>query len=81
MQLRYDSEADVIFLTLRAAEGGEAEGQRLDDTRVAHFDQAGRVFAYEFLSVSRGVSLAGIDVKDASRIREAIKPVTHLAVA
>jgi uncharacterized protein YuzE len=81
VQLRYDSEADVIFLTLRAAEGGESGGQRLDDTRVAHLDQAGHVFAYEFLSVSRGVSLAGIDVEDASRIREAIKPVTQLAVA
>ena len=81
MQLRYDSEADVIFLALRAAEGGEAGGQRLDDTRVAHLDQAGHVFAYEFLRVSRGVSLAGIDVKDASRIREAIKPVIQLAVA
>ena len=81
MQLRYDSEADVIFLILRAAEGGEAGGLRLDDTRVAHLDQAGHVFAYEFLSVSRGVSLAGIDVKDVGRIREAIKPVTHLAVA
>ena len=80
MQLRYDSEADVIFLILRAAEG-ESGGQRLDDTRVAHLDQAGHVFAYEFLSVSRGVSLEGIDVEDASRIREAIKPVTQLAVA
>ena len=80
MQLRYDSEADVIFLALHAAEGGEAGGQRLDDTRVAHLDQAGHVFAYEFLRVSRGVSLAGIDVKDASLIREAIKPVIQLAV-
>lgn len=80
MQLRYDSDADVIFLTLRAAEG-EAGGQRLDDTRIAHLDRAGHVFAYEFLDVSRGVSLVGIDMEDASRIREAIKPVTQLAVA
>ena len=81
MQLRYDSEADVIYLSLRAAEGGEAGGQRLDDTRIAHLDRVGHVFAYEFLDVSRGVSLVGIDMKDASRIREAIKPVTQLAVA
>jgi uncharacterized protein YuzE len=81
MQLRYDSEADVVFLSLRAAVGGEAGGQRLDDARVAHLDHAGHVFAYEFLRVSRGVSLAGIDVKDASLIREAIKPVMRLAVA
>ena len=81
MQLRYDSDADVIFLTLRAAEGGEAGGQRLDDTRIAHLDRAGHVFAYEFLDVSRGVSLVGIDMEDAGRIREAIEPVTQLAVA
>ena len=80
MQLRYDSEADAIFLTLRVAEGGEAGGQRLDDTRVAHLDQAGQVFAYEFLCVSRGVSLAGIDTEDAGHIREAIQPVIQRAV-
>ena len=81
MQLRYDSEADAIFLSLRAAEGGEAGGMRLDDTRIAHLDHAGRVFAYEFLGVSRGISLNGIDTEDASRIREVIKPVIQLAVA
>ena len=81
MQLRYDSEADVIFLALRAAQGGEAGGRRLDEARIAHLDHAGRVFAYEFLRVSRGVSLARIDIDDARRIREAIKPVIQLAVA
>ena len=81
MQLRYDSEADVIFLTLRTAEEGEAGGRRLDDTRIEHLDRAGHVFAYEFLDVSRGVSLAGIDMAAAHLIREAIKPVTRLAVA
>ena len=81
MQLRFDSEADVIFLVLRAAERGEAGGKRLDDDRIAHLDLAGRVFAYEFLRVSGGVSLTGIDTDDAARIREAIKPVIQLAVA
>lgn len=81
MQLRFDSEADVIFLALRPAEGGEAGGKRLDDARIAHVDRAGRVFAYEFLRVSRGVSLTGIDANDVGRIRAAIKPVVQLAVA
>ena len=81
MQLRYDSEADAIFLALRAAKGGEAGGQRLDDKRVAHRDKSGDVFAYEFLSVSRGVSLEGIDTDDAGLIREATRPVIQLAVA
>ena len=51
MQVRYDSEADAIFVVLRPPAGGEAGGQRLDETRIAHLDQAGRVFAYEFLVV------------------------------
>ena len=81
MQVRYDSEADVIFLTLRAAEGGEAGGRRLDEGRIAHLDRAGHVFAYEFLAVSRGVSLDGIEADDAALIREALQPVGQLAVA
>jgi uncharacterized protein YuzE len=81
MQLRYDSEADVIFLALRAADGGEAGGRRLDDKRIAHLDQAGKVFAYEFLAVSHGVSLDGLNVEDESLIREALRPVGQLAVA
>ena len=81
MRLRYDSDADVIFLSLRPTQGGEAGGKRLDDGRIAHLDRAGRIFAYEFLHVSRGVSLAGIDAEDASRIRAAMKPVVRLAVA
>ena len=81
MRLRYDSEADAIFLTLRAADGGEAGGRRLDETRIAHLDRVGRVFAYEFLAVSRGVSLDGIEAGDAALIREALQPVGRLAVA
>ena len=81
MQLRYDSEADAILLALRAAEGREAGGMRLDQARIAHLDQAGNIFAYEFLGVSRGVSLTGIDRDDAGRIREAIRPLVQLAVA
>ena len=81
MQVRYDSEADVIFLTLRAAEGGEAGGQRLDESRIAHLDRAGHIFAYEFLAVSSGVSLDGIEADDAALIREALQPVGQLAVA
>ena len=81
MQIRYDSEADVVFLMLRAADGGEAGGQRLDDTRIAHLDRSGCVFAYEFLSASHGISLAGIGTDDAALIREALRPVRRLAVA
>ena len=80
MQIRHDSEADAIFLLLRAAHGGEAGGRRLDDTRIAHLDRSGRVFAYEFLSVSQGVSLDGIGTDDATLIRETLRPVSQIAV-
>jgi len=43
MQLRYDSEADVIpSVASRDVYGGEAGGKRLDEMRVAQFDQAGQ---------------------------------------
>lgn len=72
--LRYDSEADAIFLQLRRADGGEAGGRRLDDTRIAHLDHSGRVFAYEFPPVSQGVFLDGIGNDDAALIRETGRP-------
>ena len=79
MQLRYDSDADVIFLTLREPDGGEGGGRRIDETRIAHVDREGNVFAYEFLDVSTGVSLGGIGPDDAERIRAALRPVGRIA--
>ena len=81
MQVRYDSEADAIFLLLRAADGGEASGRHLDDTRIAHLDHSGHVFAYEFFAASQGVSLDGIGSDDAAVIRETLGAMGRLAVA
>ena len=81
MRVRYDSDADVVFIVLREPEGGESGGERIDERRYAHFDRADRVFAYEFLSVSSGVVLDGIETQDATLIREAIDSVARLAVA
>ncbi len=81
MQVRYDSEADAIFVVLRPPVGGEAGGQRLDETRITHLDRAGRVFAYEFLAVSHGVSLDGIGADDLALMSKALQPVKALAVA
>ena len=81
MSVRYDSDADVVFVVLREPEGGERGGERIDERRYAHFDRVGRVFAYEFLSVSTGVVLDGIEPRDATLIREAIDSVARLAVA
>ena len=81
VRVRYDSDADVVFVILRDPDGGESGGERLDERRYAHFDRADRVFAYEFLFVSAGVSLEGIDAQDASLIRGAIDSIRQLAVA
>lgn len=81
MQVRYDSDADAMFVVLRPPVGGEAGGQRLDDTRIAHLDSSGRVFAYEFLAVSRGVSLDGIGTDDLTLMTEGLQRVKRLAVA
>ncbi len=81
VRVRYDSDADVVFVALRTPEGGESGGARIDERRYAHFDQADRVFAYEFLFVSDGVALEGIDPRDAALIREAIDSIGQLAVA
>ena len=81
MRVRYDSDADVVFIVLREPEGGESGGERIDERRYAHFDRGDRVFAYEFLSVSSGVVLDGIEARDATLIREAIDSVARLAVA
>lgn len=81
MRVRYDSDADVVFVVLREPRGGESGGERIDERRYAHFDRADRLFAYEFLSVSKGVSLAGIEPQDATLIRKAIGSIARLAVA
>ena len=81
MQVRYASEADAIFLFLRAAHGGEAGGRRLDDTRIAHLDRSGGVFAYEFLSVSQAVSLDEIGTDDVTLISETLRRVNQIAFA
>lgn len=81
MQFRYDSEADALFVTLRTPEGGEGGGRRLDEKRIAHVDETGSIFAYEFLAVSTGVSLDGLDTGDKDLIRDALRPVGRLAVA
>lgn len=81
MRVRYDSEADALFVMLRAPEGGDGGERRLDDRRIAHVDHSGSVFAYEFLAVSRGVSLDGLGAEDEALIREALRPVSQLAMA
>ena len=72
MYFTYDSQADAIYVVIREAEGGERGCRQLDEQRIACIDQAGNVFAYELLFVSKGISFEGIDPEDVARIREAV---------
>lgn len=78
--LMYDPDAEVLFLTIRQPEGGERDGERIDELRIRHYDHAGNVCAYEFLFVNRGISLEGIPEEDAALIREAVGRVKRLAL-
>ena len=79
--LTYDSDAQVVFLTIREPEGGERGGELIDELRIRHYDHAGNVCAYEFLFVDRGISLDGIPEEDAALIREAVGHVKGLTFA
>ncbi len=63
--LQYDHEADVLYVMLEFPEGKQY-GAQLDEYRIVHSDEGGRVVAVEFLGVSRGLNLGG--VPEASRI-------------
>ena len=78
---RCDTVADVVFIEIREPEGGERDGESIDELRIRHYDHAGNVCAYEFLFVKGGISLDGIEADAAARICEAIEPVRRLAVS
>ena len=76
MYLRFDPEADVLFVTLRDPEGDTA-GDRLDERRIVHYDERDRPVAIELLFVSRGIDLEGLP--EADRISAAIRSFPRLA--
>lgn len=78
---RCDTAADVVFIEIREPEGGERDGESIDELRIRHYDHAGNVCAYEFLFVDRGISLDGIPEEDAALIREAVGHVKRLTFA
>jgi uncharacterized protein YuzE len=55
MLLKYDREADAIYVTLR--KGTYAYGEDLDHERRIDYDAAGRPIGIELLNVSDGVEL------------------------
>ncbi len=73
MYVSHDALADAMYASLRLPEDGDSHAEPLDSGPIRCIDKAGSVYAYEFLFVSAGVSLDGIDPEDAARIREAVR--------
>ena len=70
MQVQYDPEADAVYVRLREPRGS-IRTDRVDERRLADYDERGDVIGVELLSVSRGVDLAGLP--EAARIADAMR--------
>lgn len=61
MIVRYDDEADALYVYFRAIEpGGVKRTRMLDDRRNIDYDADGQPVGVEFLCVREGISLDGI---------------------
>ena len=78
MQVRYDSDADAIYVTLRDG-AGKTTGDQLDEQRIIHTDATGGVVGVELLFVSRGISLDGLPEADA--IAAALRSIGKVVAA
>ncbi len=76
MLLRYDPEADALYVELREHEG-TVRTEQLDDYRLVDYDEAGAVVGVELLFASQGIELD--DVPEAGRIRDALRSLGRLA--
>jgi uncharacterized protein YuzE len=64
--IEYDPEADAIYARLQPVEpGGDHGAHPLDDDRMVHYGHAGKVIGVEFLGVSEGIDLKGIQEEEA----------------
>lgn len=70
MQVRYDPEADAVYVDLQEAQG-RVRTRRIDEQRLLDHDERGELVGIEFLFVSRGVNLEGLP--EAERIAEAMR--------
>ncbi len=59
MQVRYDPEADAVYVDLREAQG-RVRTTRIDEQRLLDYDEEGMLVGVEFLFVSRGLHLDGL---------------------
>lgn len=71
MKVKYDSEGDLVYVTVRP-DHDERGGRRLDSNRILHVDEAGTAVAYEFLWAGNGISLGGIHPDDQELTRQSL---------
>ncbi len=65
MQVRYDPEADAIYVSLREPDGQLRSRNAGDWRRVVDYDEAGEPVGVELLAVSTGLDLDGLPEADA----------------
>jgi uncharacterized protein YuzE len=70
MQVRYDPEADAVYVDLREAQG-RVRTRRIDEQRLLDYDEQGELVGIEFLFVSRGVHLEGLP--EAERVADIMR--------
>ena len=58
MRLKYDPEADVLYIVL--SEKGAYEGEHLDSGVVVNYDENGDVVSIEILSLSKRFALKSV---------------------
>ena len=73
MEVKYDAEADAIYVGLR--DGEPAGARELGMHRLVHYDQDGEILGVEFLVVSEGIDLT--DVPEAQRVADLLSAIPH----
>jgi uncharacterized protein YuzE len=77
MEVRYDLEADAIYVRLRPTEHVRTE--EIDSRRLVDYDANDEVVGIEFLFVSKGLNLQG--VPEAARVADLLRAVPHPTAA
>ncbi len=72
LQVRYDPEADAVYVSFREVEaGGIRDSLELDESRHVDYDHNDQIVGIEFLKVRDGINLDG--VPHADDIRHALE--------
>jgi uncharacterized protein YuzE len=78
--VRYDPEADLIYVILEDGEGEVFGEEELDEhQRIVHRDARGEIVAVEFLLASRGIDLTGLP--RAAEIADALRSLQRVPLS